>query len=214
MKVENRELKRTILDVSFKHGLSHLSSCLTAVDIIARIYEQKKDSEPFVLSNGHSGLALYSVLQHKYRSPTAEEIFNHHGVHPDRCGDCRLDCSSGSLGQGLPIALGMALADRTQNVYCLISDGEAAEGSIWEALRIKREFGVNNLRVYCNMNGFGAYRKIEQHLLSCQLKMFDPKIEIMDTEYNKLPNFLLGQQGHYRVMSEEDYRKGLDWLNG
>ena len=115
------KLKQRILEISFEHQLSHLGSCISAVEIIDEIYRKKQDSEKFILSEGHAALALY-VINEKYHKIDAEKAFNHHGVHPDRCKKCRLDCSAGSLGQGLPIALGMALANREKNVYCLISD--------------------------------------------------------------------------------------------
>ncbi len=151
--MKNADLKKRILEISYKNKLSHLGSCLTAVDIIKEIYDKKKENEPFVLSSGHAGLGLYCVLEAR-GGRNAEEIFSHHGVHPDRCNECGIDCSTGSLGQGLPIAVGMALADRSKNVYCLISDGEYSEGSIWESLRIKREQTLDNLIIYCNFNSW------------------------------------------------------------
>ena len=157
--MNNKDLKRRIIEISYPRKLSHLGSCLTAVDIIDEIFKIKKPEEKFVLSVGHAGLALYVVLE-KYLGLNAEKIFEHHGVHPDRCSKCHIDCSTGSLGNGLPIAVGMALADRNKNVYCLISDGECSEGSIWEALRIASEQNLNNLKVYCNFNGWGAYKSI------------------------------------------------------
>src|SRR5258708_998336 len=106
--ITNKELKRRILEISYEKKLSHLGSCLTAVDIIKEIYDVKKPEERFILSSGHAGLALYVVLE-SFGGRNAMDIFNHHGVHPDRCLDCGLDCSTGSLGQGLGIAVGMAL---------------------------------------------------------------------------------------------------------
>src|SRR5258708_9487054 len=132
------KLKRRVLEISFKHKLSHLGSCLTALPIIVEIYEERKENEPFILSSGHAGLGLYVVLEH-FEGHDAEMLFNLHGVHPNRDLEHGIYCSTGSLGQGLPIAVGMALADRNKNVYCLISDGECSEGSIHEAIRIKNE---------------------------------------------------------------------------
>lgn len=209
-----KPLYKRILDISFRHKLSHLGSCLTALPIIDEIFSKKKYHERFVLSSGHAGLALYVVLE-KYRNPTdhvsfktAEEIFNHHGVHPDRCEPCGIDCSSGSLGQGLPIAVGMALADRSKNVYCLISDGELAEGSCYEALNIAREQNVTNLNIYINNNGWGAYRKT-----TLNLPMSSPSpIHIIDTNLNGLPEWLQGQSGHYAIMSYDQYQEALRCL--
>src|SRR3972149_3966120 len=108
MRITNRELKRRIIEISFKHKLSHIGSCMTSVDIIKEIYDRKKPEEKFVLSSGHAGLALYAVIE-SLGGAKAEDIFTHHGVHPDHCIRCGLDCSSGSLGHGLGIAVGMAL---------------------------------------------------------------------------------------------------------
>ena len=210
--IENKELKKRIIEISWKHTLSHLGSCLTAVDIIDEIFKIKKKDEKFVLSSGHAGLALYCVLE-KYGGRNAEEIFNHHGVHPDRCDVCGINCSTGSLAQGLPIAVGMALADRSKNVYCLISDGECAEGSIWEALRIVEDKEIKNLCIFVNFNGFGAYAPIHVDLLKERMRAFDffGEIEFWDTNVEQLP-FLKGQDAHYYIMTEGDYKQAMEIL--
>lgn len=216
----NKDLKRRIIEISYKNKLSHLGSCLTAVDIIKEIYDTKKDNEKFVLSSGHAGLALYVVLEDYFDSlnpevrrewdnPDAEEIFKHHGVHPDRCGRCGISCSSGSLGQGLPIAVGMALADRSKNVYCLISDGEYAEGSIHEALRIITEQKLINLKVYLNFNGWGAYKRISE---IDEFPVYPRFLNIRGTSMVGWPEWLQYQQAHYVVMDENKYREALEIL--
>ena len=209
--MKNKGLKKRIIEISYKHKLSHLGSCLTAVDIIKEIFDQKKPDEKFVLSSGHAGVALYVVLEQK-GGRNAEEIFLHHGVHPDRCSDCGIDCSTGSLGQGLPIAVGMALADRKKDVYCLISDGECAEGSIWEALTIKDKYEISNLRIYCNVNGWGAYDPIDKSKLLSKLMFFDRDIKIIDTDSNVF-GFLRDQESHYYTMNEKDYEQAISLLS-
>ena len=209
--IQNKDLKRRILEISHRYKLSHLGSCLTAVDIIDEIYQTKKKDEKFILSAGHAGLALYVVLE-KYRWLDAEKIFLHHGVHPDRCSACGLDCSAGSLGHGLPIAVGMALADRSKNVYCLISDGECSEGSIWEAMRIVNEQTLNNLHIYVNANGYGAYKDIDlKQLYAGQILGFTG-VNFRETNSSYLP-FLNGLDAHYHVMTEEEYEEGMEILN-
>ncbi len=202
----NKDLKKRILEISYKNNLSHLGSCLTAVDIIDEIFKTKKKDEKFVLSSGHAGLALYVVLE-KYEGLDAEKIFAHHGVHPDRCKECHLDCSSGSLGMGLPIALGMALADRKKDVYCLISDGECSEGSIAESVRIMDEQNLMNLIVFMNWNHWGAYKKIDYIPLNIYHKNV-LNINGRPTEF-EFP-FLIDQDAHYHVMTNEEYKKGLE----
>ncbi len=208
--ITNKDLKKRILEISYKHKLSHLGSCLTAIDIIKEIYDKKKEDEKFVLSAGHAALALYVVNEDKY-GISAEKAFEHHGVHPDRCSNCRLDSSSGSLGNGLGIALGMALADRTKDVYCLISDGECSEGSIWEALRIAEEQRLINLNIYCNANGWGAYKGINIGIIKEQLEVFSPNVNLRVAPVD-VYSFMPGQDAHYHVMTDEEYKQGLEIL--
>lgn len=210
--MKNKNLKRRIIEISCKHNLSHLGSCLTAVDIIDEIFKVKKPNEKFVLSSGHAGLALYVVLE-KYTKKDAETIFLHHGVHPDRCSNCGIDCSSGSLGHGLPIAVGMALADRSKNVYCLISDGEMAEGSIWEAFRIAKEQKLENLVVRININGWGAYKEIDEAELRGRTYnwAWNRHGRFVFTSVNQFP-FLKGQDAHYHTMTEEEYKEAMEIL--
>lgn len=194
--IENR-----ILDISKRHGLSHLGSCLTAVKIIEEIYEEKQPQDRFVLSSGHAGLALYCVLE-KYLQVDAEELFEKHGVHPNRDLENGIHCSTGSLGQGLPIALGMALSDRSKTVYCLISDGECAEGSIWEALKAKRDLKVDNLKIYVNCNGYSAYDAVDLEYLEKRLNSFcDVEIRNTSEVLKKYP-FLNGIDAHYCKVPE------------
>ena len=207
MKITNKDLKRRIITISYRRKLSHLGSVLTAVDIIDDIYKTKKPDEKFILSSGHAGLALYVVLE-KYGGRDAEEIYKHHGTHPDRCDGCGIDCSTGSLGHGIGIAVGMALADRDKNVYCLISDGECAEGSVWEALRIQREQQLNNLIVYLNYNGWSAYHESNPFSF---IRMIDFPAIIRSTNVDYLP-FLAGLVGHYKVMNGKEFKQAMEIL--
>jgi len=133
-------------------------------------------------------------------------LLHKHGIHPGKDLENKLYCSTGSLGSGLPIAAGHALADRNKNVWCMISDGEAAEGSIWESLRFAHEQKLDNLRVYVNINGMGAYDYIDVDYLEKRLLAFLPTINIRKSEPTKLP-FAEGLLSHYYVMKPEDYAK-------
>ena len=154
------DTERIILDISYRNKLSHLRSCLTALPIIEEIFDKKNPGDKFVLSAGHAALALFAVNERR-NGKLAQEAWDHHGTHPDRCDECLLDCSTGSLGHGLGISLGIALSERSKKVYCLISDGECMEGSIWEAIRVAKEQRLNNLIVYVNLNGTGGYKEID-----------------------------------------------------
>lgn len=231
---EQKALRLRIIEISHENHFSHLGSCLSIVDIICAVYKIKHKNEKFVLSCGHAAVALYAVLE-KYG---LLNTFNTRGlsIHPDRNPSNNIDLSTGSLGQGLPIALGMALADRDRSVYCAVSDGECAEGSIWESLRLGLERKAGNLKIIINANGWGAYTSISSPLLLKRIEGFGYKVKVADGhDVNKLsqllkarssdrPNiifakttvqqlpFLKGQDAHYYVMNDNDYKLALKAL--
>lgn len=196
------QLKKRILEISYQEKLSHLSSCLNSVDTIYKIYQQKNDQDIFILSNGHAGLAYYVVLEDYYTKIDAVDLLHKHGIHPSR--DLRNDIhvSTGSLGIGLTIAVGYALASRDTNVYCMISDGECAEGSIWEALRLAQTCNLTNLHVYCIVNGQSAYSYIDSKYLIDRLKVFYPRINIVMRD-TYLSDNVDGLLSHYHAIKSE-----------
>jgi transketolase len=199
-----KKLEKRVMDITYQENLSHLSSTLSALPIIEEIYAEKKEDEVFILSNGHAGLALYVVLEEKY-GIDAVMLLHKHGIHPGKDLENKLYCSTGSLGSGLPIAVGHALADRTKNVYCMISDGEAAEGSIWESLRFIKEAKLDNLKIYVNVNGMSAYEYLDVDYLVERLKVFLPRINIRLSKPVEF-NFAKGLLTHYYVMKPGDYQ--------
>ena len=200
-------LKKRILEIAYKHKLSHLGSYLSAVGIIDEIYKSKNKEDIFILSSGHAALALYVALE-KYEGKNAEELFLKHGGPPHRDEDNGIYCSTGSLGLGITVAVGRALANKNRKVHVLISDGESAEGSVWEALRFIQENNLTNIEVYVNVNGYAAYDKVDTKYLVDRLEAFLPRINIRYTSVNQYP-FLRGLNAHYHVMSEEDYKSIL-----
>ena len=196
-------LERRIIDITYQEKLSHLSSTLSAVPILEEIYNKRADDEVVVLSNGHAGLALYCVLEQQYGIDPVE-LLHKHGIHPSKDLDNHLYCSTGSLGSGLPIAVGHAIATPNKKVYCMISDGEAAEGSIWEALRFIYERPLDNLEVYANINGMGAYDPINVDYLVRRLQSFLPRINIRISKPYSW-SFAQDLLTHYYVLKPEDY---------
>lgn len=233
---KKKDLIKRILEISFKYRLGHLGSSLSALDILDTIYKLRKKNEPVILSNGHAGMALYVILE-KYIGVNAEKLFIKHGVHPNRDLENGIYVSTGSLGQGLPIAVGMALSDKSKDVYCVISDGECAEGSIWEALRIASEQKLSNLKIVLNANGYGGYDLINIKSLFPRFSSFGCKVVEVDghnqvqlhkalrksystkplvvfakTRIDHLP-FLQGLDAHYKVMEKPDYLMALKKLS-
>lgn len=228
LSLEQKQTRLRILELSYNSNFSHIGSCLSAVDLIDVIYKIKKANEKFILSNGHAGIAFYAILE-KNGLIKNKRITEKLNIHPDRNLDLGIHVSSGSLGQGLPIALGMALANKKENVYCMISDGECTEGSVWETFRLVSDKKINNLKIIINANGWGAYDPINTNLLIKRIKGFGLKIAKVNghnikeickaltmkttkqpivifaqTTVEQLP-FLKGQDAHYYIMNEENY---------
>jgi transketolase len=226
-------IRRKLLGMINRAHTSHIGSCLSSIDIIDAVYSVKSKHEKFVLSNGHTGAALYIILE-KYgylKNPDLAKL----NAHPDRNPKIGIDVSTGSLGQGLPIAIGMALADKNKNVYCSISDGECAEGSIWESLRIVYDLNICNLKIIVNSNGWGGYDSISEKVLIKRLKGFGfdliiinghkPKeiikafkiknikpIIIFAKTSSEQFSFLKGVDAHYYVMKDCDYELAMKKL--
>ena len=206
----HNSLEKRILEISYKHGLSHIGSCISTVAQIDSIFSKKSQNDIFILSCGHAAVALYVVIE-KYHGICAEKLFKKHGVHPHWDESNEIYCSTGSLGLGLPIAVGRALANPTRKVYCLISDGECAEGSIWESLCFANEQNISNLEITVAINGYSAYGKVDIEYLKNRLKVFYPRIHL-DTFSSKAVlkyPFLKGLNAHYHVMGEEEYEKAI-----
>jgi transketolase len=173
--------------------------------VIDQIFGTKGTDEIFVLSNGHAGVALYAVLE-KWYGVDAEELLREHGVHPCRDPARHIYCSTGSLGMGLSIACGFALGDRRKNVYCMISDGECAEGLVWESLAFKQKIGLVNLKVNVNINGFSAYDAVDTVELARRLRVFDPDVILHFTHAT-------GVDDHYRILDKAEYEEMLRGLD-
>ena len=202
--MEDVKLIKRILDLSYENNLSHLGSYFSSVGIIDKIYSIMEDEDIFILSSGHCAMALYAVLE-KYKGIDAEYLFKKHGGHPHRCENDFLYCSTGSLGMGITAAIGRAIANPERDVYCLISDGECAEGSIWESLRFIEKNNLKNIKIYVNANGYAAYECVDLKYLTKRLKAFLPDIQIVLTDTNIFP-FLRGLNAHYHIMNKEDYQ--------
>lgn len=163
------EIRRTILDESMRAGVGHIGSALSIADLLAALYggvlrigePHEPERDRFVLSKGHAALALYAALAATGRmDPALLETYcgegSQLGAHPEHALP-GVDFSTGSLGQGLSIATGAALAARRQGsprrVFALLSDAECNEGSIWEAAMFAAHHRLGNLIAIVDVNG-------------------------------------------------------------
>ena len=201
-----KELYKRLLDICYERQLHHLGSYFSALQIIDEIYSQKNDDDIFILSNGHAVVALYVILE-KYYGLDAVEVHEKYGDHPKRNELDKLHCSTGSLGMGVTVAVGRALANPDRDVYCLLSDGECAEGSVWEALRFAYENKVTNLKLYVNANGWAAYDAVDLDYLEKRIKAFHPDVNYVRTTVEHFG--LKGLHAHYTNFNEEQYKEAL-----
>lgn len=177
----SREIREKILIMHAKSNESHLGSALSIVDILTVLYFEILNIDPtnpyeenrdrFTLSKGHAASALYTVLAKCGFFP--EELldsFAENGskisVHPERFSVPGVEASTGSLGHGLSIGVGIALSAKKDNksfkTYVLMSDGECEEGSIWEAAISASRFKLGNLIGIIDKNKWQAYDRTDK----------------------------------------------------
>lgn len=159
-----RQIRILVLKMLTKAGSGHTGGSLSAVEVITALYSQKmrirpqdptwEDRDRFVLSKGHGCPALYAAMALAGFFPieelmTLRQMDSRLQGHPDMRMLPGIDFSTGSLGQGLSVANGMALAARLDNkdlrVYVLMGDGEIQEGQIWEAAMAASHYKIDNL---------------------------------------------------------------------
>lgn len=165
------ELRKLTVETVYNAHSGHLGGALSMMDLCTVLYykamnydrnnPQNPDRDRFVMSKGHAGIGLVSVLADiGYLNKEELKTFNltgsKLGIHLDATKVQGVDASTGSLGHGLSIALGMALAAKQMHkdfyVYCLLGDGECDEGSVWEAAMATSNFNANNLITFVDRN--------------------------------------------------------------
>jgi len=175
--------RRDILEMTYAAGSGHPGGSLSAVDIITVLYFHTMRTDPnnpnwpdrdrFILSKGQCCPALYSVLAGKGFYPR-EELMNLRKFgsllqgHPDMTVTPGIEMSTGSLGQGLSVACGVAISARLDKkdyrVYCMIGDGESQEGNIWIGVMLAAHLKLDNLTAIVDRNGLQIDGSTEQVL--------------------------------------------------
>ena len=189
---------KRVLDILYKSKNQHIGSCLTVTPILEEIYNTKKENDIVVLSAGHAGVAQYvQIEKHSNGKINAEDLLDKMGIHPKRDVNNGIYVTSGSLGSAILISIGLAIADKTRNVYCVISDGECAEGNVWEGLAFCKKMNLQNIIIHVNINGYSAYGSVDRTYLEERLKVFFPPIIIHQT---KNPAYLKGLDAYYHII--------------
>lgn len=164
-------VRRDDLQTVFRAKLGHVGGEMSAIDILVTLYfailrvdpenPNDPDRDRFILSKGHSAVALYTTLAHRGFIPitqlaTFAQPLSQLNGHPDRNKVPGVETNTGPLGHGLPVAVGAALAAKLQaaawQVYALTGDGELQEGSNWEAAMSAAHYKLDNLTVIIDRN--------------------------------------------------------------
>ncbi len=160
----SKEVRKDIITQIYEAQSGHPGGALSCADILTSIYfNQKNENDKVVLSKGHASAALYAVLAEKGEVPKEElktfrKLNSRLQGHPSSRRLDKVDVSSGSLGQGLSIANGIALGnrlnkDKESKVYVILGDGEIAEGQVWEAAMTSAHYKLNNIIAFLDNNG-------------------------------------------------------------
>ena len=177
-----RIIRGRIVETSHRARVPHLGSCLSCVDILVAYYFQvlrvdptqprDPDRDRFILSKGHGAPALSQVLALRGFFPESQletygedgSVFAEHPPTPEHLSG--IEAATGSLGHGLPMGLGMALAGRINHrdyrVFAVLSDGECNEGSVWEAAMFAAAQRVERLSVVVDFNKWQATGRSEE----------------------------------------------------
>lgn len=175
------EARRSVLEMVFRATSGHLGGSMSLCEILSVLYfdtmridpanPQDPDRDRFVLSKGHCTPALYSILSMRGFFPkevlsTFRDIDGHLSGHAEMRHVPGVDMSTGSLGQGISAAVGMALAGKVDNrdyrVYAALGDGEIEEGQVWEAAMAAGNFHLDNLCVFVDNNNIQIDGTIEE----------------------------------------------------
>ena len=238
--------RRRILEIS-QRVTCHVAPAFSCLEIVDVIYHGlKRPQDVFVMSKGHGALAQYVVLEQLgVLPPVALDRFctpeGRLGGHPDR-GVAGIEASTGSLGHGLGMAVGMAYAEKLKGsdvrVYVLCSDGELQAGSTWEAVRMAAELKLDNLMLFVDANGWGGMDQIDNARAAERLFAFDwdaistaghnveamfncgrsapkgqPSVVVCKTVKGRGASYMEDEPiWHYRSPNAEEYAKALEEL--
>ncbi len=185
--------RKRLLQMHYESGVGHIGGNLSSLDVMLLLFHEFIGPEDsFILSKGHAAGALYISLWSKgLIADEALKTFHKDNTrlpgHPPSIGSSEILFATGSLGHGLSLAAGTALAKRIQNdhknVFCLLSDGECQEGSTWEAFIFIAHHQLNNLTILIDHNqlqGFGATGEI------ASLEPLAEKLKILNFEHYQI----------------------------
>lgn len=162
MKLDRNKIKKRIIEIGYRTGCQHVASALSCVDVLCSIYEMPVP-KIVILSKGHGVLAQYVILNEMGKLPSKllETYYTDGGLSGHATIDVKhgVYASTGSLGKGLSIGIGYAIANTKKLVIVVLGDGELDEGSTLESLRIIQKLKIKNILAVVDYNGWQGFSR-------------------------------------------------------
>jgi len=237
LKQISKNVRKSIVKMNAKSSASHSGTALSTVDILTMLYFKIMNIDPnnptlksrdkFILSKGHGSSALYSTLAERgYFSKNLLDGFYVDGGqlpgHLDKDAVPGVEVSSGSLGHGLSIGIGMAIANKIDkldnHVYVMCGDGELNEGSVWEAIMFAPHHNLANLTMIVDYNKLQGYGKTNEVInlepLNQKLQSFNwDVLEIDGHNYEEIEKALSQQTSKPKVIIAHTIKgKGVSYM--
>ena len=208
----NQKLVRRVVEICYHYHHSHLPGALSALACLKEIVTPDwTASDVIILSKGHAAAALYAVLETLGFSPDLSK------THPERDPQSGIVTTTGSLGHGLPVALGIAYAKKLHGlagrVCVLLGDEECQEGTTWEALNLADTWRLHNLEVHVDANGSGALGPLPCDVSAALMRAFPGRIKFHFTRKGCGVSFLEGRDDHKRVLTQEEFNQAMKELS-
>lgn len=203
LKILAAKIRKHAIEGIYSAASGHPGGSLSIADLLALLYFEVMNVDPkhpkdenrdrLVLSKGHCAPALYGALAERGYFPledikTLRQIDSYLQGHPDMKGVPGVDMSTGSLGQGISAANGMAIAGKMDNkdyhVYAILGDGELEEGQVWEAAMFAAQYKLDNLTAFVDFNGLQIDGKITDVMSPCPIdekfRAFGWDVQVVD----------------------------------
>jgi transketolase len=235
-----KQLRQDIVDVTSWAGGAHLGGGLSVIDILTILYFKYlnidtdrpdwEDRDRLVLSKGHAAIAYVPTLARRgfidlEELKTFNKFKSPFGMHPDSKRVRGCDVSTGSLGHGLPMAVGMALGarvlDKDLKIYCILGDGECNEGTVWEGLMASAHFKLTNLVTIIDRNHLMIDGPTEEVMgiepLADKLEAFGMEVvkvdgHDMDSLAEGIDKALAASEKPVVILAETIKGKGIDFM--
>ncbi len=195
------KLRKKILDINYPVGGGHLGCALSCIDIMISIVLHKAAGDTFILSKGHAGSAMYALLNEtgEIKDEVLKTFYKNAttlSAHPAALKYPSIPFATGSLGHGLPLAAGIAKANKlkanTATSYVLMSDGETNEGTSWEGAHFAVANKLDNLFVIIDKNGLQGFGNLTDVLGdTASAKVWEAMgFDVVEADGHDIPNIL------------------------